>query len=192
MQKQTFARRYFIMTILAIVIKVIHDCLLLIPIDDGYYYYYFNFSICYYTSLVELMLIKVLIDSILQQYRIINEELHQITNRKTQGRVKKSKQSPEKVQKLISSHYELTMLAKSLNQIFGLPILATTATNFQMLTICAYFIINFSKTFGTYLEGITLISNYAEWCVIMLGHVWITASTWATLAREVRNYSLLK
>lgn len=141
--------------------------------QSGYgFFYYISFTINYYVGFIELLLVKVLTARVLQNYRAINAKL-------------RKKHTPEEVQKLMNFHYDLTKLANDANDLFGIPSLILMGSNFQLLTICIYFIILFTRV--NYLAVVAALSCI-KWCATTAAHVWITAHMWHTLAKEVSRF----
>lgn len=148
-----------------------------------------------YTS-AELMLIHVLTSSMREKYIAINKHLYpksvQAAFNKTRPMdntiilkeiVIDQKQEAIVINELMEEHFQLSVLAKRANKLFGLPMLITLCAFFQTLTTCIYYI----------LHMITLNKNYQTidilrsiwWSVPLIVHTWLLVHMWDSLANEV-------
>lgn len=148
------------------------------------------------TGFAEVMLMHVITSSIRDQYKTINKSLCtesiqaalNKTNHVGNANIFISQDSAGKkhrakvMEQLMAQHFELTIVAKRANKLFGLPMLITLSVLFQTITTCIYFIINTIMNNNiAFMQTILII----WWCTLLITHIWLLVYMWDSLANEV-------
>lgn len=145
----------------------------------------------------EIMLMNIITSSLKDQYKIINKYLHtssiEVALNKTRAADKPKILTPNEMrethwvmEQMMEKHFQLTIVAKTANKVFGVPILITLAEHFQTLTMTIYYIL-YTSTVDAAPKFLS-VGVAVFWCIPLILHIWLIVRMWSTLANEVNIF----
>lgn len=89
-----------------------------------------------------------------------------------------------KLMKIMDTHHHLSDTSRKLNEIFGFPVLVTTAVNFQIGTTSMYYALQLAS-FPQTITGAIQLTFSLLWSVIMLVEVFVISKSFENIAEMV-------